>query len=57
MKVSELIEWLKEKQAEYGNREVFIDADASGLRTIDDIDVDVEETGLIIYTGDPDGTP
>jgi hypothetical protein len=52
VKISELIEILKDRKQEHGDLDVIVDATAGhGLHEIEDIDVDTDDTGLIIWIG------
>jgi hypothetical protein len=51
MKASEVIERLTFLTAEHGDLEVFMDTDPNGLHTVDEIDVDADDTGIIFYEG------
>lgn len=50
MKASELIERLKYLVKEHGDSEVLLDVSAHGLKAIEEVDVDAEDTGIIIWT-------
>lgn len=49
MKVSELITRLQDLHSEYGDMDVFLDVCSDGLLDIDQIDVDTEDTGIMIW--------
>lgn len=49
MKVSELIARLQELHGEYGDMTVFLDVCSDGLLEIDQVDVDTEDTGIMIW--------
>lgn len=49
MKASDLIERLKELQELHGDLDVFLDVASDGLIEIGEVDVDVEDTGIIIW--------
>ncbi|WP_298437981.1 hypothetical protein [Geobacter sp.] len=49
MKVSELIDRLAYLRANHGEMEVFLDVSVHGLLEIGEIDVDVDDTGIIIW--------
>jgi ActR/RegA family two-component response regulator len=51
MKISELITILRQRQVDHGDLDVYIDSDIEGLRQIEEVDVDADDTGLIIWTG------
>jgi len=52
MTVSELIGELRQVKREYGDKEVLLDVWCHGLQSIDEVGVDAEDTGIIIW-----GTP
>lgn len=52
MKAKELIERLQHLVKEHGDQNVFIDVNAHGLNEIGEVDVDAEDTGIILW---PDG--
>lgn len=52
MKASELIERVTALKQEHGDMEVFLDVSADGLLDLGEIDVDAEDTGIIIWPAD-----
>jgi hypothetical protein len=49
---SELAKRLLDLVAEHGDMEVFLDINVYGLRQIGEVDVDAEDTGIIIWLPD-----
>lgn len=54
MTVDEVISQLSQLKREHGNMEVLLDVSVHGLMRIDEIAVDVDDTGIILY-GEPVG--
>lgn len=52
MKASQIIERMKYLIKEHGDQEVLLDVSAHGLKVVDEIDVDAEDTGIIIWAGE-----
>lgn len=52
MKVSELITELRHMQRQHGDKDVLLDVWCHGLLSIDEVGVDAEDTGIIVW-----GTP
>lgn len=52
MRASELISELKQLVREHGDQFVFLDVWTHGLMRIDEVAVDVDDTGIILY-GEP----
>lgn len=49
MKVSKLIQRMQYLQKQYGDMHVFLDVCSDGLLEIDQVDVDTEDTGIMIW--------
>lgn len=49
MRASEVISRLQFLQKEHGDMEVYLDVSEDGLLLIGEIDVDAEDTGIIIW--------
>lgn len=54
MRVGALIERLQFLQKEHGEMDVLLDVSGDGLIEIGEIDVDMEDTGIIIWRKDED---
>ena len=52
MRASTVIARLQHLVKEHGDVSVFMDTDPHGLHPITEIDVDAEDTGIILYTGE-----
>lgn len=49
MKAKELIERLQHLVKEHGDQDVFLDVTSDGLIEIGEVDVDTEDTGIIVW--------
>ncbi len=49
MKASAVISRLQHLITVYGDQDVYLDVGPNGVRAIDEIDVDVEDTGIIVW--------
>lgn len=49
MKATDLIVRLQHLVKQHGDREIFLDVSEHGLRQIEEIDIDVDDTGIMIW--------
>jgi hypothetical protein len=54
VRVSDLIERLTELRDIHGEQQVFLDVSQDGLIEIGEVDVDADDTGIIIWKADED---
>ncbi len=49
MKASELIERLQHLVKQHGDHDIFLDVSEHGLKKIEEVDIDVYDTGFMIW--------
>ena len=49
MKASELVERVQALITQHGDHDVFLDVSEHGLKQIEEVDIDVDDTGFMIW--------